>query len=54
MNTATRPTYSTVGNHVQGERNRAVSFWQSRHPRHERIALADLRALARAIRSKPQ
>lgn len=30
--------------------NAARAFWQSRHPRHERIALTDLRQLAREIR----
>lgn len=38
----------------EAEQNREASFWQSRHPRHERIELTDLRALARATRGKPQ
>lgn len=38
----------------QAQRNREAAFWQSRHPRHVFTPITDLRALARAIRSKPQ
>lgn len=34
----------------QGMANRATAFWQSRHPNHKQTPLADIPALARAIR----